>query len=525
MQDLSKVIFVLLIGICFSLSILPYSFGHGQHHEYSQPVLIGDKKVVLQFSSIASFNPDSNSYQIYLSLFDADTGLTTSDTTYLIKAKKNNEMIFEHTFKKDSGSLLIDFIPTDSGKTVVEIPNKGIFDSLIGSEKNEPIKVKGTSFNSGGLYNFQIEILTMDSYSYRPEQPVQFNVVIPFPDQKYHKIYDPNFGNQQFRLISYFDQTDNFQYEPQSRSISFSMPFDWSEANINKTSVVHEELAIPKLFGSLMVKDYSTYLNGLELPKTLTIVDDFWLDHRLVHVILNHNDLLDLSKKFEVKKDKMEFLIKPSQENVAFNTITENGQHEIIFEQPIFKSDSSVELTFNIYEVFPKTKVVAAGYDLSVIYDEKIIYDKTGISSDSVDVPTKVTFDVPSSIEMPIVLFFSNVGGNENSVAQFSIANTGKNSGNPFQASEISVPEWVRNNALWWSDGLIEDKDFLSGIEYLINQGVIKMPASKSSSEDTLPFLPNWIKDTAGWWGAGRVTDQDFVNAIQYLIEHGIIRV
>ena len=37
------------------------------------------------------------------------------------------------------------------------------------------------------------------------------------------------------------------------------------------------------------------------------------------------------------------------------------------------------------------------------------------------------------------------------------------------------VPSWIKNNACWWSQGLISDDDFASGIEYLINQGIIKV--------------------------------------------------
>jgi len=87
------------------------------------------------------------------------------------------------------------------------------------------------------------------------------------------------------------------------------------------------------------------------------------------------------------------------------------------------------------------------------------------------------------------------------------------------------IPEWVKNNAKWWADGLIEDQDFLSGIQYLIEQQIMIVPKTQTTQEPALPFLPNWIKDTAGWWGRGQVTDQDFVLGIQYLIEHGIIRV
>jgi parallel beta-helix repeat protein len=36
-----------------------------------------------------------------------------------------------------------------------------------------------------------------------------------------------------------------------------------------------------------------------------------------------------------------------------------------------------------------------------------------------------------------------------------------------------SIPSWVKNNVCWWSEGLISDKEFESGIDYLINKGII----------------------------------------------------
>jgi len=48
----------------------------------------------------------------------------------------------------------------------------------------------------------------------------------------------------------------------------------------------------------------------------------------------------------------------------------------------------------------------------------------------------------------------------------------------PEQASEITeekVPDWIRNNAGWWADGLITEDDFVKGIQYLVEQGIIKV--------------------------------------------------
>ncbi len=35
------------------------------------------------------------------------------------------------------------------------------------------------------------------------------------------------------------------------------------------------------------------------------------------------------------------------------------------------------------------------------------------------------------------------------------------------------IPEWIKNNAGWWSDGMINDSDFMGGIQYLIQNGII----------------------------------------------------
>lgn len=39
----------------------------------------------------------------------------------------------------------------------------------------------------------------------------------------------------------------------------------------------------------------------------------------------------------------------------------------------------------------------------------------------------------------------------------------------------ISIPAWIKNNAKWWSEGSISDLEYVRAIEYLINQGIIKI--------------------------------------------------
>ncbi len=88
----------------------------------------------------------------------------------------------------------------------------------------------------------------------------------------------------------------------------------------------------------------------------------------------------------------------------------------------------------------------------------------------------------------------------------------------------IEIPSWVRNNAGWWSTGQIQDSDFVSGIEFLINEDIILIPATQSS-QGTSQEIPSWIKNNAGWWADGLIEDVEFVSGIQYLISNGIMTV
>ena len=47
------------------------------------------------------------------------------------------------------------------------------------------------------------------------------------------------------------------------------------------------------------------------------------------------------------------------------------------------------------------------------------------------------------------------------------------------------IPEWIKNNAKWWSEGTITEADYISGLQYLITQGVIKIPIKEVTATDT----------------------------------------
>jgi len=41
--------------------------------------------------------------------------------------------------------------------------------------------------------------------------------------------------------------------------------------------------------------------------------------------------------------------------------------------------------------------------------------------------------------------------------------------------AETSIPGWIKNNAGWWADGQIDDNSFVSGLQWLISNGIMKI--------------------------------------------------
>ena len=98
-------------------------------------------------------------------------------------------------------------------------------------------------------------------------------------------------------------------------------------------------------------------------------------------------------------------------------------------------------------------------------------------------------------------------------------------------AEESVIPSWIKNNAGWWASGMITEDEFLKGIEYLINENIILIDTTidekayiPTDTSDT-KRVPDWVKNNAGWWAGDLIGDYDFLNGIKYLINKGIILV
>ncbi|MDH3502270.1 MAG: phosphate/phosphite/phosphonate ABC transporter substrate-binding protein [Nitrosopumilus sp.] len=54
------------------------------------------------------------------------------------------------------------------------------------------------------------------------------------------------------------------------------------------------------------------------------------------------------------------------------------------------------------------------------------------------------------------------------------------------------IPDWIKNNAKWWSEGTVDDQTFLNGIEFLIENDIINTSKNDTIDVDkiTIGFIP-----------------------------------
>lgn len=507
-----KTEFLLAAFVIFFVISFDAVFGHGVGYETLPPQMLGDRKVAMEVNS--NVDNVTGRKQIIFSMFDTNTGITVRNVKYHIQTIKASVPVFEGIFDAANGILVFDLIPDDSKEiTVAKKSDGGLFGFLIGSKSS--IEARGDIFKHGGLYKFKIDVLEAENFSKSKNKPVLFESGISFPEISLLEINDDNYGSQKIQAITYYETLESLNYDAKTKSIQFTMPFEWSASNINQTTVIHQEISIPKTFGSLQVSEYGATINGIELPAQSITVDDFGNENRVIHLLVYQNEIFKLYETQQKILDKIDFEIFPKTDDLLVVAATDNVQYKIALTtkpRHVF-ADDDVTFMFKIYDIFLSNKVVSTTFELIIESGGKQIYKTSAKSTDEKDNWNKIVFPVPKDASDKLVLRFENLGGNKLARAEIPMV---------INKNHDQIPSWIKNTAGWWCEGSISDGEFLKGIEYLTSHDVIKIQSiPQSGSEKTVPAL---VKNSMCWWADGSVSDAEFINSIAFLVKNGIIK-
>jgi hypothetical protein len=531
---------VLLLSQVFTVA--PAAHGDGLAQENLPPASFGNREAALFIKinpPILTKDTVGDTY-LQLKLFDSKTGKTVPHTSYFVEAWKDEKLLLRSNFHAHSGDLTLKIKPTN-----VDVNNVVVYGDQLEQLPNtwtafgDKIDVLAPVLLESGLYRFKITItgIDFDKNIFAEKDYKSFESWLSVGDISNQKI---THGGKTYdtSVVSYYDLIENFKFDSTKKAISFSMPFNWDTKRIEGQQIfVHQEVRVPKAFKEFTdTTAYEGTVNGVPTIGRMLILDPYSMeDTSILHFLVNKEDILNIAKKIPAGTTTMDFVVSPTVAipkntyDVKFST---GATAKVSFDSNLGASNTIplhftffdkngqilkyVRYIYSIVDSSGKTLVTNLGEDPA----------KIGIfSTEGIDVQE---FKFPKEDSYKVSLGIISHGLDEETTyytqSPSSTTITIGKGGSAPTTSTYTIPSWIKTNAKFWSDGKITDKDFVNGIQYLIKQKIIKIPATQKEGAGS-STIPAWVKDAAKFWADGQTTDADFVNGIQYLIKVGIIKV
>ncbi len=375
------VIFAIATSLLFPASSV---YGHGFGIDTISAVDVQGKKISISVELPMIFE-QTGEKQITITATEDETKENAKNVTFLIGLSHENKMIFRNYFFTSDGVLPIKVNSTQEGDITIHGEQDSLLGAWHGTESN-PIMISGPIFNSGGLYNFEIEVRTIDEPTNIIENSGVYNADLTIVDSTEFLQKDAENNDVQFKVKSYFDNISNFEYDPIAQQVTFEMPFDWSEKQMSHIPVVHEEVHFPKDFAEFLSPSYTGKANGIDLFKASVTIDDYTEDdERIVHFVLLQDHLRyvknQLQKSGEPLPDKITFVLSRSEDSgfpLTSFTKSEDFQVNLSWDPIEIAPGQNTNFVFTIRDGKTGEPLRNSDYTFVIIQNDKEIHRVTG---------------------------------------------------------------------------------------------------------------------------------------------------
>ena len=554
--------FALIFAIAgiFTIPVFaPSAFGHGLGGDQAPPLTFGNMEVTVRTeltpSDITVGEVDDVNMKVRF--FDTLTDTTLKEVTYRIEVWQAGELLARNLFFDVDGVLNVKIKPKENCNEA-DLWKCTIYGGSEHSSAPGALYVQGEGrpsitgpiFVKGGLYNIRVDIEGATSPRTVLATLLSYDTFVSIAQEQNFQIQTANAEEIPVVVKTYYDEVENFEFDSTDNSIYFDMPFDWSPDYVNLVQVVHEEVRVPKDFAPYAEgKQFKGYVNGVELSQRALLNDPYTFeDTNIVHFLITNAELTKISNAMtanddtdtmklklvpqsEVSKTSTGFYLVDTQnfEKVPTNVnVSWDGRYgagdEIPFEIAFFDDSGNL------------IKDVRYAYSL-IDENDKVVETNSGsdpnnpgiISSEGIDIPH---IYVPSQGQYRLDILVYGTGlaydqtyaGIGSAVMEIGPSLPKDTIIPPDVTPTTAIPNWIKNNAGWWADGSIDDNSFVQGIQWLIKEGIMKIPPTTQGA-GTGNEIPDWIKNNAGWWADGSIDDNSFVQGIQWLIKEGIMTI
>jgi hypothetical protein len=243
----------LLIAILVLFSILPSTIPHKAYADgFTQETLpaasIGNRTVSVFIKINPPIITSENIQDRYLSFrwFDANANQTIQHATFLVLVTKHNQPLVQGLFHTHTGLLTLKITPSnDPREWKIDVNPASFLDRYMYFPKfNDTIDLVSPMLGEDGLYHIYLILITIDSDQnlFMPENAPKFDSYLSVGDVSKDTI---NYHNNSYNttLVSYYDKTSNYTFDPTKMQISWTMPFDWNATRFQIMPIfVHKEM-------------------------------------------------------------------------------------------------------------------------------------------------------------------------------------------------------------------------------------------------------------------------------------------
>lgn len=494
--------YVVLLG---ALGIIGAAYGHGTGSETLPPMEMDGELVTLVVSS----SQEEGMVRVDIAMVRHITEEAVPNADFRITARHGQTQIFSQEFHRGDGRIIFDL--ADGIEYTPPESSGGGFFGILGPGS---FKVSGPGLAGGGLYSFDVSVLSADGYE--PADPPLFESAVSVPITYDDVVDGGRWGDQPMHFITYYDTLHGRGYDPETGRVFFEMPFQWDAAVIEQIETVHVEFTIPNGFGDMLAASMDAYVNGIPTPPRTVAIDDYFMDTRTVHIVLPRYLLLEMLGA--AGGDSMEFDIGAAP-RTPHSAVTSNGEYRVLVDTGPsgLAAGREAAVSFNITNVFLRSMNVEADYTATVTRGGALLHSQSGVSNGEVT----MRFPIPGDASGPALISFQDINGNDLADAALPVF---IDPAPPEVPQTPAVPPWIRDTVQLWTSGDIDDGAFAAAISYLIQQDIIRMDAMPQAGGDGGP-IDDWVRTTAGWWVDGLVSDAEFLAGLEYLVGRGVIAV
>ena len=543
-----------MLSVLASLSCFPlfsdYVFGHGLGADQAPPIDFGGMQVTVSTmmdpSDITVGQVDRANLQIRF--FDQGTNTNLESVTYRVQVFQAGELLAREIFYDKDGELNVQikpqgqcFEPEPWRCTIYQGARDPISGGLYAQGSGVPV-IQGPIFTKGGLYNISVVIEGATSPKTLVAEPLEFDTFVSVAQEQFFSIPEAS-ADIPVTIKTYYDDVSEFKFKGSDKSISFKMPFDWAPDYIDLVAVVHEEIRIPKNYEAYnSEKDFIGYVDGVQVDNRTLLVDPYSSEtENIIHFLVTGNELKRINEELgpeHYNKKEMFFELVPegqAAEN-GFSVTFENGYKATVAWKRTYGAGTDVPFEITFFDANGElVKDINYAIAISDSNGQQIYLDVGDETTSYLGVKAPEGIDTQTiyilsegMYSMSLALTGSGITNWENYVVSetmFEIGKSGESSmSTPTPTTQTSIPAWIKNNAGWWADGQIDDGSFVSGIQWLISNGIMTIPPTEQGAGSD-NVIPSWIKNNAGWWADGQIDDNAFVSGLQWLISNGIMTI